>query len=302
MEMRHIRAFLAVAEELHFGRAAARLHIAQPAVSAAIAQLEAEVGAVLFDRTRRQVALSAAGAHLRPALESALATLGTGIRAAQRAASGETGRIVVYFTAMAAFSKLPEALASLRARRPDVQVIVKQAGTAEQLEALRAGRCDFGITILPGDVRPLQSAPFTRDRLVAVVPRKHRLARTGTLRFAEIANEPVLLLPRSSEPAVHRSYLRLCAIAGVEPRVAMELEQTESMLAFVAAGLGIAFMPSSISRLGSREIVGVPLVPTVEAESTLVWDPSRSSAAGRELLQELLAKPTSVNARRRSPG
>ena len=132
MEMHHLRAFLAVAHTLHFGEAAKRLRVAQPAVSASIRALEEEVGAVLFDRTRRSVALSPAGAHLRPAVEEALAALERGVLSARRAARGQTGRVVLQFTAMAALSPLPTALARYRARFPDVQLIVEQRGTLEQ--------------------------------------------------------------------------------------------------------------------------------------------------------------------------
>lgn len=288
MEMRHIRTFLALADELHFGRAASRLGIAQPAVSAAIRQLEDEVGAVLFERTQRRVELSAAGRLLRPAVQDALASLERGVQSARRAARGETGTVVVHFTAIAALGRLPAALGRYRARRPDVQVRVRQLGTRDQLEALRTGRCDLGFTIQPGNVRPLRTAVVMRERLVAVLPRGHEAAAAPSVAFGQIAAEPTILLPRASEPAIAEAHRQLCLAHGVEPNIVMELDQIEAILAFVAAGLGVTFMPESVDRLRRKGVVTVPLSPRITAEATLVWDPARLSPAGRELLDEIL--------------
>jgi DNA-binding transcriptional LysR family regulator len=287
MEMRHVRAFLAVAEELHFGRAAARLHIAQPAVSTAIRQLEEEIGATLFERTRRHVALSPAGRHFRPALQEALVRIEQGMGAARRAAEGQTGRIVVYLGALASFTPLPAALPRFCATHPDVQVTVKQAGTEEQLDALRSERCDLALTIMPGNVKPLRSAVVRSEPLIAVLPRTHRHARARAVRFEQLASEPMLLLPGASEPAINEAYRALCRRHAVEPRVAYELSQVESILAFIAAGAGITLMPRSIESLRHRGIALVPLAPRIEARCTLVWDPVRLSPAARALLDAL---------------
>ncbi len=292
--MRHVRAFLAVAEELHFGRAAKRLGIVQPAVSAAIRQLEDEVGAVLFDRTQRKVTLSAAGAHFRHGAVEALAALEDGARNARRAAQGQTGRVVVHFSAMAALWRLPNALARFRKQRPDVQVIVAQKGTRQQLEAVRDGSCDIAFAIMPGDVSPLSAAELPAEPLAAVLPAGHRFARSKSLALADAVREPMIILPRASEPAITDAYRRLCASFEVEPNVVMELDQVEAMLAFIAAGIGIALMPASIARLGFRGVAVVPLRPRIPAEGSLVWDPERLSPAGHALVRELLSNRKGV--------
>ncbi len=306
MEKRHVRAFLALAEELHFGRAARRLRVAQPAISTAIRELEQEIGAVLFARTRRQVALSDAGRHLRPAFQHALAAIEDGVRAARRAAAGETGRLAIYFSSIPMLSSLPAALAAYTARRPDVQIVAKQLGTREQLEAVRAGSCDLALTIMPGDVAPLASAALSTEPMVAVLPARHRLAGARSLRFDDIAAEPVLLFPRDSEPAIARAYEHMCQAAGVAPRVAMELQQTEAMLAFVAAGLGNTLLPASIQRFGFEGVATVPLLPVIQAGPTLVWDPERLSIPAAELLADLRAPArratTSSRSRARAGG
>lgn len=287
MEMRHLRAFLAVADTLHFGRAAARLHLAQPAVSAAIRELEIEVGAVLFDRTRRRVALSVAGVHLRPAVEDSLATLERGVHGARRAALGETGRVTLQFTAMSALSPLPSALARFRRSHPEVQVVIEQRGTLDQLDALRAGRCDLAFTVMPGDVGALATATLTAEPLVAILPVHHPLATAPALPFAAIVKEPMLVLPRRTEPTMYEAYRRLCAAEGVEPNVAIEVDQLDAVLAFVAAGLGITLTPASVSQVRFEGVVAVPLTPTVLSGVTIVWDPERLPPAAEALLREV---------------
>jgi DNA-binding transcriptional LysR family regulator len=298
--MRHLRAFLVLAEELHFGRAAKRLRIAQPAVTTAIQQLEEEVGGVLFERTRRAVALSPAGVLLRPALRDALANIEVGLRASRRAASGETGHVVIHCSAISSLTRLPEALARYRARRPDVQITVRQMGTLEQLEAVRAGRCDLAFTIMPRNVEPLHSEVVMSEPLMVVSSKHHRVARSKVVKFADVAGEPMIILPQSSEPAIADAYRSMCKQSGVEPNVAMELEQTEAILAFVAAGLGITFMPASIARFGYEGIALTPFSPSINAEATLVWDPSRLSPPAQELLAELRtsSEPKRASARR----
>lgn len=287
MEMRHLRAFLAVAKTLHFGRAAENLRLAQPAVSAAIRELEDELGVILFDRTRRSVALSVAGAHLRPSVEEALDALERGVIGARRAASGQTGRVVLQFTAMSALSPLPAALARFRSSHPDVQLIVEQRGTLDQLEALRAGRCDLAFTVMPGDIGALASVALTSEPLMVILPSTHPLATTKSLTFAAIACEPMLILPRRTEPAMFEAYRQLCRAQGVETNVAVEVDQLDAVLAFVAAGLGITLTPASVRRLHLDGVVAVPLSPTVLSGVTIVWDRERLTPAAEALLQEV---------------
>jgi DNA-binding transcriptional LysR family regulator len=288
MEMRRLRAFLAVADTLHFGRAAARLHVAQPAISAAIRELEEELQVVLFDRTRRHVELSVAGVQLRPAVEDALATLERGAVDARRAAKGETGRVVLQFTAMAAMSPLPQALARFRRSHPDVRVVIEQRGTLDQVEALRAGRCDLAFTVMPGEVDGLATASLTSEPLVAMLPAGHPGAGAAGVAFSTVAAEPMLLLPRRTDPALHEAYRRLCAAAGVEPNVGLEVDQLDAVLAFVAAGLGCTLLPMSVTRLRFDGVSAVPLVPTVWTGVTVVWDASRLSPAAAALLAEVM--------------
>ena len=284
MEMRHLRAFLAVADELHFTRAARRLGVAQPAVSAAIRELEEELDARLFDRTRRRVGLTPAGEHFRVEAEQALAALERGARAARRAAAGEVGRVRLAFTALAALSPLPAAIARFRVERPDVQVEVAQRGTTDQIEDLHAGRIDLGFTVMPGEPPGLASRQITQEPLVAVLPSHHACAALDAVPIGAVASEPMLILPERSEPAMHRAYRRLCRQAGAEPRVAMELEPIDGVLGFVAAGLGVSLAPASIGALRMDGVVYVPLHPRIPAGVTALWHPATLPPAGAALL------------------
>jgi DNA-binding transcriptional LysR family regulator len=198
-------------------------------------------------------------------------------------------------------ASLPKALTAYTARRPDVQIIAKQVGTRQQLDALRDGSCDLALTIMPGDVAPLETAALATEPMVAVMPAGHRLSRASTIRFEEIATEPVLIFPRESEPAIAHAYEQMCRAAQVLPRIAMELQQTEAILAFVAAGLGNTFMPASITRFGFDGIATVPLLPVIQAGPTLVWDPTRLSTTAAELLADLRAPIAAPRGKQRSP-
>ena len=287
MEMRHLHAFLAVAEELHFTRAAHRLNVAQPAVSVAIRELEAEIGARLFERSRRRVQLTPAGEHFRKEAQEAIGGLNRAVHAARRAAAGETGRIVLYFTTLATFSPLPAAIVRFRRARPDVQLVIEQRGTAEQLECLRAGGCDLAFTVLPGDVGDLASERLSAEPLVAILPASHPHGERDALDFAQIAEEPMILLPERSEAAMHAAYRGLCREAGASPRIELELDQIDAVLAFVATGLGISLAPASVAQLRLPGVRFVPLTPTILAGVTAVWNPDALGPAAAALLAEI---------------
>jgi DNA-binding transcriptional LysR family regulator len=289
MKMRHLEAFLAVAEELHFTRAARRLCIAQPAVSAAIKELEAELGFLLFSRTRRSVALTAAGVRFRKEAEATLQGLDRAVHAARRVAQGKTGRVVVDFTPLAALTVLPLALVQFRRAFPDVEVVLSQRGTARQVERLQAGTSDLGFTVLPGQPGLLSHEPITREPLVAILPTTHPHAGAPSVPIEAVVGLPMLILPRHAEPAMHDAWLRLCAGVGVSPRLELELDQIESVLAFVAAGHGVSLAPASVGRLRLEGVTTTPLSPPVPAGVTMVWSPDVENPAAAALRAQVRA-------------
>lgn len=258
MELRHLRYFVAVAEDLHFGRAAARLHIAQPPLSRQIRDLERELGAELFARVKGRVSLTHAG---RAFLVEARRTLAQAERAratAQRAARGEVGRLRVGFVEAATYSGvLADVLGLFRARHPDVGLELFELSSLQQTEALREGRVEVGVLhSLPYDAAEwLGVERLTDDPMIVALPSGHRLARRPTLPLAALAAEPLLLLRRPDGPGLHDRIIAACQAAGFSPAVAQQAGQLQTLVGLVAAGAGVTFVPGSLEALRRPGVV-----------------------------------------------
>lgn len=287
MELRHLRTFLALAEELHFGRAAHKLHVAQSAVSQTLRTLEDEVGTQLLARTKRQVALTAAGSLFVDYARGALAQVEQGTAAARHAASGELGELRLQFALMSSLTVLPRVVARFQREYPGVRLSITSGGSTEQLEAIRAGRCDVGFMAFKRDIEPLATLVVARGAVVAVLPAHHRLARRSSLDFAELSNERFIFLRRESEPQLHERLLAHCARAGFEPKIVMEVEQLEALLSFVAAGVGVSLTPNLFGRLGFRGVKLVPTRPEIRGGISAVWRPERLPATAARFLELL---------------
>jgi DNA-binding transcriptional LysR family regulator len=304
MELRHLRVFLALAEELHFGRTAKRLRVAQSAVSQTIRALEDAIGTTLFERTRREVRLSPAGAALIDHARATLRGLDDGVAAARAAALGDSGRLVIRTVITAALSGVPELVARYRDRYPQVAIDLAAAGTTEQLEAVRAGRCDIAIVPFQHAIEPLAFALVARGRLCAVVPTGHRYAGRRELALVALAGEGIVFLRASREPQTLVSFRKRCVDAGFEPRIVFEVDQLEMMLGYVAAGLGIACISSFVARLAFPSVRVIPLTPPIHTKICAVWDPQRLSATARRFVEMLPAtpvEPTAGSSRRIPP-
>jgi DNA-binding transcriptional LysR family regulator len=268
LELRHLRYFLAVADELHFGRAAQRVHIAQPALSQQIQKLEAEVGTTLFDRNRREVRLSPAGVAFRPFAERALADASAGAEAARRAAAGEIGHLTVGFIETAASSVIPGAVRRFRTDRPDVGLTLRELGVGVQLEGLHNGRLDVAIVRPPIDSEDLSLEQIADEGLVAAVPSTHPLAGRKRVTARAVADQPLVALTREMVPGLYDQVLALRQEEGGVGAIAQEATSIQAVLGLVAAGLGVAIMPASVRSL-SRE--GVEFVSIQSAHrSTMV--------------------------------
>jgi DNA-binding transcriptional LysR family regulator len=302
MELREIRTFLVVADELHFTRAAARLHVAQSAVSHAIQKLEAELGVALFARTRRRVALTAAGERFRTDVTEATAALDAAAEIASRSARGEAGRLVLRFTVAAALTIIPRAVARFHKAYPAVELDLQPGGSSAQLEAIHAGRCDVGFLSLQRDVTPLATEVVQRAPLVAVLPTAHPLARRRRVQFADLAGERFVMLELASEPRVRDRIRARCVAAGFEPEVVLEVGQLEVLLAMVAAGVGITCVPALVRALRFAGVVTIPITPVVEGGISVVWDPATLSAAAGgflAILREERVRHAGASRRRR---
>ncbi len=287
MELRHVRTFVALAEELHFGRAARKLHVAQSAVSQTLRALEEEVGAELLARTKRNVALTPAGLSFLAHARCALAQIEQGTAAARHATSGETGELRLRFTLMSTLTVLPRAVACFQRQYPLVRLSIAPGGSVEQLEAIRAGQCDIGFMPFKRDIAPLATEVVARASVVAVLPSRHALARRGSLELAELANERFIFLGRQNEPQLHEYFRAHAAKAGFEPNIVMEIEHLEALLSFVAAGIGISFLPALVERVGFRGIKVVPIRSEIRGGISAVWRPERLPATAARFLEIL---------------
>jgi DNA-binding transcriptional LysR family regulator len=290
MELRHVRVFLALADELHFGRAARKLRVAQSAVSQTLRALEEEVGAALLERSKRQVSLTPAGIQYLQHARAALAELEEGAAAALHAASGDVGELRLSFTLMSALTILPQVVTRFQRAYPRVRMVVAPGGSTEQLDAIREGRCDIGFMAFKRDVKPLETLVVARATLVAVLPSRHPLCKRSRVELAELTDEPFIFLKQQSEPQVHEHFRAHCARAGFEPRFVMEVEHVEALLAFVAAGFGVSCVPSLVERIPFRGVTTVPLALEARGGISAVWQPQRLSPTAAHFLELLRAE------------
>ena len=286
MELRHLRYFLAVSEERHFGRAARRLHIAQPPLSRQIQALEAELGFPLFDRARRRVELTPAGVALGTHARRVFEVIELGTQEARRAAAGQIGRIVVGYPSSVASSGLPELLGAFRARSPEVQISLRELAPQEQVEALKDGRIDVGFVRTPVDDEDLVSRCVRRDPLLVALPKGHPLASRPRLALALLAREPFVSFPRTRSPAFFDALMRLCHDAGFVPRIVQEAPQLD-IVSLVAAGFGVAILPGSVRGAGRSGVVFRPITGAPQTELRVAWRPQDASPVLRDFLDVL---------------
>jgi DNA-binding transcriptional LysR family regulator len=261
MELRHLRYFLAVAEELSFTRAARRLHIGQPPLSLQIKALEAELGLALFERTKRRVALTPAGQRFLVSARSILAEAERAAEEARRAARGEIGELRIGFTSSLPFTSLmPEVIRAYRGSQPRVTLTLVEMFTADQIEALLAGRLEIGFLRHTGEDAPpeLIVRPIRRDPLRLAIHARHRLARARSVEFSELREESFITYPASAGTGLRLPLRQLALAAGFEPKVVQEASEAATQIGLVAAGLGVSVIPSPL------ECIRVPGVRYLE--------------------------------------
>ncbi len=293
MELRHLRYFVAVAEELHFGRAAERLRIAQPPLSRQIKDLEREVGTPLFDRVPRGVELTPAGQAFLPEARLTLAQAERAQRTAQRAALGETGRLRVGFVEAATHTGiLPDVLGFFRVHLPAIGLSLFELDPLRQEEAFRDGRIDLGI--LQGSM--LESARWLREEsiytepIVLAVPGEHRLAGRTRFTLASLAEEAFVLFPRQTDPALFDDIVSRCRTAGFSPRVVQEATGWHTLTSLVGAGVGIGFVPKSITAF-QQQGVAYRSIPDLSVQMMLsaVWRAGEKSPVRERFVTALRA-------------
>lgn len=294
IELRHLRYFIAVAEELHFGRAAARLNISQPPLSQQIQYLEEQIGARLLARTNRSVSLTAAGTQFLSDARQIVNQVNLAAKRAERLHLGETGELRIGMTASVPFIKpLSDTLSLYRKRFPDVHMQTVESHTRQLIVPLSEGSLDLGLmrnTPLP---ETLAWHVALREPLLAMVPHDHPLAARAQLSLLELANEPFVFFDPLAGTGFYDDLLGLLQRYGITPYVTQEVGEAMTIMGLVAAGLGVSILPASYSRLHLEEICWIPLIEEdAISEMWLVWAKHRElSAAARQFI-ELLSNVT----------
>jgi DNA-binding transcriptional LysR family regulator len=272
-DLNQLRCFVTVAEELHFGRAAARLNMTQPPLSRQIQVLEHIVDAPLLERTSRSVRLTPAGRSFLPEARRILKLAESASQVARRIAMGKTGSLKLGYTAAAAYGYLPELIAACRARLPEVDFSLKEMVSGDQLEALASGQIDAGLLRPPIGRPELATRRVLAEPLLAAIPRKHPLASTATLSIKDFDAQPFVMYSPYESRYFHDLLVALFTNADVLPRYVQHLGQIHSILAMVRAGLGTAIVPAAAASLRIADVKLRPLKlrsPT-PVELFLVW-------------------------------
>ncbi len=257
MELRHLRYFLAIAEELHFTRAAERLGIEQPPLSQQIKQLETELGAALFVRHARAVSLTEAGQAFAPHAKAAVAEAQRAAEAARQALRGEQGHIRIGFTSSASYNPLvPGMIQKFRDLYPNVAVSLVEQATSALLQDLHGNRLDAAfVRVSPGAQRGLSALELPAEEMLAALPARHRLASAPRIALAELAQDGFILFPPENGRLLYDSIIEACADAGFRPRIVQEAPQLGSTVNLVAAGAGVALVPASMRQLHPSGVV-----------------------------------------------
>lgn len=273
MELRHLRYFVTLAEELHFGRAAEKLHISQPPLSMQIRALEGELGVMLFNRTQRHVALTQAGHALLQEARQILARVEQAVLITRRAGRGEIGELAVGFISVADYNVLPVVLREFRRKFPLVNLTLREATTDAQIRDLIAGRLDVGFLLPPVTEPALETVSILREPLIAALPEKHALAKKpGKLALEKLKDEPFILFPRPNAPGLYDDVVSCCKAAGFSPRVEQEAIQMQTIISLVSAELGVALIPASLTNLRRTGVIYKPLKQqTPLTEIHLAW-------------------------------
>ena len=289
MELRHLRYFAAVAEALHFGRAADRLHLAQPALSQAIRQLEAELGTPLFVRTTRHVALTPAGEFLQSEAARVLGAVDASVRGVRRIADGRQGLLRVAFTGTAAYTQLPRIARCVKRELPDLALeIHADLLTPAQVAGLTDGSLDLGVLRPPTTSDAVTVRTIAREPLVLAVAGDHPLATEPVVSVADLHAEKFILFAGASS-VVNDAVLRSCRDAGFTPTVAHQVAGTAVMLPLVAAELGVALVPASVRAAPLDGVVLRELADAASIDLALAWRTDDDNPALLAVLEVLEA-------------
>jgi DNA-binding transcriptional LysR family regulator len=286
IELRHLRYFIAVAEELHFGRAAERLHIAQPPLSQQIRQLETELGFQLFHRTKRSVKLTEAGQVFFTESQRLLRQLAQAVEMGRQTSRGEVGQLVIGFVSSTAYNVLPDILRSFRATVPTVKLELHELTTDQQLQWLRENRLDVGLLRPPVEDSAFQLSIIFQEPLVVALPETHPLATEIEISPQSLALESFIIFPRTLAPGLYDQIISFCQQAGFSPTIVQEAIQMQTIISLVAAGIGVAIVPLSLQNLQRTGVVYKRFnQETPQAAIALIYKPDDTAPAVQKFLE-----------------
>lgn len=295
MELRHLRYFVVLAEELHFGRAARRLSISQPPLSFNIRQLEEDLGARLFERSSKQVNLTAAGAAFLVESRQILAQAVDARTLVGRIAAGLSGRLQLGFVASMLYRGLPQQLMRFQQDNPRTELVLRELNSGEQIEALRTGRLDAGFVHAPTVPSGLEGIEYLAEPFVCCLPENHPQAGRRHANLAALASEPLVLFARDVSPAYYERIVALCVDAGFTPAQRHEVRHWLTVVALVAAGMGVALVPASLAHAGMAGVRYLPLRNrAILSVTRMLWAPRRMTPVLRALLDTVGRQPTTT--------
>lgn len=274
LALTQLRCFVVLANELHYGRAAARLHMTQPPLSRQIQQLEAAVGVQLLERNQRSVRLTPAGRAFLPEAEQLLALSQSAAAVARRAATGEAGSIALGYVAGASFGFMPQVVAAARRQLPALDIRLRDMSTAQQYEALRSGRIDVGIVRVPADHAGLRSASVLREPFMACLPPRHPLvARRRALTLGDLHGRDLVMYAPGEGGSMYELLSGAFHAAQVQPRYVQHVRQSYCLMGLVASGVGMALVQASAARMRMPGVVVRPIAlpPHVVSQLYLAW-------------------------------
>ena len=287
MELRHLRYFIAVAEELHFTKAAERLHIAQPPLSQQIQQLEAELKVKLFHRqTKRQVQLTEAGKVFLQEAYQLLVQLETAVALTQRIGRGQTGRLRIGFTSLVIYDLLPLILQEFHAQFQEVELVLRELTTSQQEQALRDSLIDVGFAHPPLEDDTLSYKCIHKQTLVVALPSTHSLAQQEQISVRSLLNEPLIVFPRYLAPGLYDRIMSLFGQENCQPNITQSAIQMQTIIALVSARMGVAIVPSSLQNLQRPGVAYRPIVEQVPViETAVIWQPESLTPILENFLQ-----------------
>ncbi|MHC3814860.1 MULTISPECIES: LysR family transcriptional regulator [unclassified Streptomyces] len=286
MELRHLSAFVAVAEELHFGRAAKRLQMAQPPLSQQIRRLEKELGVQLFERNTRSVRLTGAGESFLQPVRTVLDDLDVAVRAAKAAGRGEYGRVGIGFAGASSHETLPRLTRAVRAAHPGIELVMTgQTYANVALARVADGSLDLGFVRLPVTQPGVAHRVIDEEELVCALPSDHPLAARDSVCIEALAGEPFVSFPANTGSTVRDAMVGACESAGFNPRVVQEAPDSYTIMALVAAGVGVTLTVTSVQHIQQNGLVYRPLAgPPIRRQAALAWRADNPSAALRAVL------------------